>query len=68
MRRIERDVARLMPAQDSWSLLDGLLLGAVVGALAAVLVILSRAAAARRITRRLAGPASYRAPGAGSPL
>jgi hypothetical protein len=69
MRRIEKDVARLMPAPDSWSLLDGLLLGAVVGAAAAVTVILSRAAATRRIRRQLRGPAaSYQASGASSPL
>jgi hypothetical protein len=69
MKRIERDVARLMPAPDSWSLLDGLLLGAVVGAAAAVVVIVSRSAADRRIRRQLRGPAtSYGAGGAASPL
>jgi hypothetical protein len=69
MKRIERDVARLMPAPDSWSLLDGLLLGAVAGAAAAVAVILSRAAATHRIRRQLRGPAaSYQAGGASSPL
>jgi hypothetical protein len=69
MRRIEKDVARLMPAPDSWSLLDGLLLGAVVGAAAAAAVIVSRAAAARRVRRQLHGPAaSYQAGGASSPL
>ncbi len=69
MKRIERDVARLMPAPGSWSLLDGLLLGAVVGAAAAVAVIVSRSVAVRRVRRKLHGPAaSYGAGGAASPL
>jgi hypothetical protein len=57
MKAIQRDVARLMPAPNAWALLDGLLLGAVVGAGAAVLVVVVRAATARRYTRPLAGSA-----------
>ena len=68
MRRIERDVARLMPAPDSWSLLDGLLLGAVFGAAAAVLVVIGRLSSARRLARRLHGPAASYQAGEGSPL
>ncbi len=72
MSRIERDVAGLMPLPESWSLLDGLLLGAVIGATGAALVVISQLVATRRLRRHF-GPASTSArtfqPGPeGSPL
>lgn len=52
MSQIEQDVERLMPAPAGMSFVDGLLLGAVVGAAGAALFILSRARVARRLARR----------------
>jgi hypothetical protein len=57
MKQIEGDVAALVPAPVRWSLLDGLLLGAVIGAAGAALVIISQLVATRRLVRRF-GPAS----------
>jgi len=69
MSRIERDVAGLMPLPESWY---GLLLGAVIGATGAALVVISQLVATRRLRRHF-GPASTSArtfqPGPeGSPL
>lgn len=52
MSRIEMDVDALMPVHTTLSLLDGLLLGAVIGAAGASLVILGQMMAERRIARR----------------
>ena len=56
MSLIEQDVERLLPASESWSLLDGLLLGAVIGATGAALVVIGQVMATRRLRRRV-GPA-----------
>lgn len=42
MKRIARDVERLIPPPDGWPLLRGALLGALLGALAAGLFLLGR--------------------------
>jgi hypothetical protein len=63
MSRIERDVKGLMPAQHSWSLLDGLLLGAVIGAAGATLVIVGQIVATRRLARRYGGASRPPLPG-----
>lgn len=55
MSRIQSDVAQLMPARGGPTLLDGLLLGAVLGAAGAALVLVTQAVVTRRLSRRLTG-------------
>lgn len=52
MSPIERDVERLMPAPVRWTMLDGLLLGALIGAAGASAFIVGQLVATRRIARR----------------
>lgn len=51
---IEQTVQELTARPAGPSLLDGLLLGAVIGAAGAALLVLGRVIATRRIARRLA--------------
>jgi hypothetical protein len=72
MIRIEKDVDRLVKDPRTLTMLDGLLIGAAVGAAGAALVIFGQLVATRRLARRLRGPAGnlppLGPPPEGSPL
>jgi hypothetical protein len=55
MSKTKRDIERLMRPAQGPSLLDGLLLGAVIGAAGAALVLVTQAVVARRVSRRYTG-------------
>ncbi len=73
MSRIAQDVERLVPRANEWPLIRGVLVGIVIGAAAAGLVILGQTLAERRLTRQQGPtPPPPAAPGqdgaTGSPL
>ncbi|MGB9634321.1 MAG: hypothetical protein ACPL8I_13380 [Chloroflexaceae bacterium] len=72
MSTIAEDVARLIPEADEWPLLRGMLVGFVLGAAAAGLVVLGQRLAERRAVRTYLPPAPPAPPppaeGEGSPL
>jgi uncharacterized protein (DUF2062 family) len=69
MSVIDEDVQRLMAEPQGLTLLDGLLIGAVVGAAAATLVIVTRVVVTRRLARRLERRRALQGPaGEASPL
>ncbi len=73
MSRIAQDVERLVPRAPEWPLVRGVLVGIVIGAAAAGLVILGQTLAERRQPRQQGPtPPPPAAPGqdgaAGSPL
>lgn len=56
MRTIVEDVERLIPEADEWPFVRGVLVGFVLGAAAAGLVLLGQALAERRALRRRPPP------------
>lgn len=73
MSRIAQDVERLVPRTREWPLIRGVLVGMMLGAAAAGLVILGQRLAERRQTRqqgpiRPPRPAPGQEGAAGSPL
>lgn len=64
MSRIDLDVEALMPVHKPLSLIDGLIVGGLIGAAGATLVIVGQMMAARRIARRYPPPGTSRAAGA----
>jgi hypothetical protein len=68
MSEIERSVRELTVQPKGLSLLDGLLLGAVLGAIGGALVVLGRVIATRRIAQRLAPDTSFKSDAQASPL
>jgi hypothetical protein len=65
MSRLRKDVEALMPVRSGSPLLDGVLLGAVIGAAAAALVVVTQAVVIRRISRRY-GPTGLSSASGGS--
>ncbi|HMQ33530.1 MAG TPA: hypothetical protein PKD53_22555 [Chloroflexaceae bacterium] len=55
MSAIAEEVGRLVPLEDEWPLLRGLLLGLAVGATVAGVFMLGRELRARRAARRAGG-------------
>jgi hypothetical protein len=72
MSTIAEDVARLIPEADEWPLLRGMLVGFILGAAAAGLVVLGQRLAEHRAVRMYLPPAPPEPPspadGEGSPL
>lgn len=64
MSAIADEVGRLVPLEDEWPLLRGLLLGLAVGATVAGVLVLGRELRSRRAARRARGLPPAPAPGA----